>query len=95
MISCLKNSFGQSIIDQKRIADLLNYGFSKLGEDLGLMEPYIAQSSDELSLNKKIVSLWPTSFSECRRFIKNLNINKLLGPSDIPAWALKHYEHHC
>ena len=32
IISCLRSSFGESIADPKRIADLLIYRFSKLGE---------------------------------------------------------------
>ena len=31
-IFSLKNSFGDTVTDQKRIANLLNYRFSKLGE---------------------------------------------------------------
>ena len=34
-ISCLRNSFGDLETDQKRIANLLNYRFSKLGDLFG------------------------------------------------------------
>ena len=31
----------------------------------------------------------PMSIYECRKQIKSLNINKPLGPSNIPAWTLQ------
>ena len=86
-ISSLKNSFGDIVTGDLRIANLLNYRFSKLGDYLGEQRPYT-------SLRKTIkikdeFTFQPISLFECKKQIKNLNINKPLGPSKIPAWALK------
>ena len=35
------------------------------------------------------ITFQPISLHRCRRLIQNLNSNKPLGPSNIPAWALK------
>ena len=91
MISCLEMCFGENITEQKKIADLLNYLFSEIGEycGLGLVQPFIDQPSDEQSLYKKTFSLRPVSFFECRNYFKNLNISKIFGPLEILAWALR------
>ena len=86
-ISSLKNSFGDIVTGDLRIANLLNYRFSKLGDYLGEHRPYT-------SLRKTVkikdeFTFQPISLFECKKQIKNLNINKPLGPSKIPAWALK------
>ena len=44
IISSLKNVFGETVLDQTKIANLLNYRFSKLGDHLG----GIRTSSEEL-----------------------------------------------
>ena len=58
-ISSLKNSVGERITDKKRIADLLIYRFSNLGESFGLMKHSIDQSSDEASLSTKPLGFGP------------------------------------
>ena len=52
---------------------------------------YIDQSFDEVSLTRKTFSFRPISLFECRKYVKSLNINKPLGPYEIPAWALKDF----
>ena len=83
--SCWKNSFRESITDQKRIADLLIQCFSELEECFGLSKPFIDQSSDDALLSKKFSSFPIISLFECRKYNKSLNINKPLGPSKIQA----------
>ena len=89
ILSCFKISFGDSFADQKRIAYLLNYRYSKLGECFDLNKPSIDQSCDEISLNNKTLRFRSISRYESRKYFESLNINKPLGPDEIPAWALK------
>ena len=35
----------------------------------------------------------PISLYECKSHVKSLNINKPLGPSNIPTWALEDFLH--
>ena len=88
-IFSLKNSFGQIVTDQKRIANLLNYWSSKLGEYFGQTRQYMSTTSKEIQNNDRKFSLQPIIIFECKKLLKRLNKNKPLGPSDIPAWALK------
>ena len=88
-IFSLKNSFGDIVTDQKRIANLLNYRFSKLGEYFGQARQYMNTTSKEIKNNNRKFSLQPISIFQCKKHLKRLNKNKPLGPSDIPAWALK------
>ena len=46
-------------------------------------------TSKEIKNNIKKFSLQPISLFECKKHLKRLNKNKPLGPSNIPAWALK------
>ena len=46
-------------------------------------------TSKEIKNNNKKFSLQPISLFECKKHLKRLNKNKPLGPSNIPAWALK------
>ena len=88
-IFSLKNSFGDTVTDQKRIANLLNYRFSKLEEYLGQTRQCMNNTSKEIKNNNKKFSLQPISLFDCKKHLKRLNKNKPLGPSNIPAWALK------
>ena len=83
----LRNSFGDLVTDQTKIANLLNYRFSKLGDYLGKQKPYIENSHD--SKTSAPFTFHPISLYECKRHLKTLNKNKPKGPSNIPAWALK------
>ena len=86
-ISSLKNCFGDLVTDDLKIANLLNYRFSKLGNYLGDYTSYIPQLDGENKNNEFMFQ--PISLFECKKQIKNLNINKPIGPSKILAWALK------
>ena len=68
------------------MANLLNYRFSRLGDYLGEYKSYIIWQD---TVNKNEFSFQPISLFECKKQIKILNVNKPLGPSKIPAWALK------
>ena len=88
-IFSLKNSFGDTVTDQKRIANLLNNRFSKLGENFGQTRKYMNITSREIKNNNEKFSLQFISLFDCKKHLKLLNKNKQLGPSIIPAWALK------
>ena len=66
-IFSLKNSFGDTVTDQKRIANLLNYRFSKLGEYLGQTRQYMNNTSKEIKNSNKKFSLQPISLFECKK----------------------------
>ena len=85
-IRSLRNCFDDIVTDEKKVANLLNYRFSKLGDYLG--ETKIYPKSNEVLCQKKF-QFQPISLFQCKKLIKNININKPLGPSSIPAWALK------
>ena len=88
-ISSLKNVFGDIYTDQNKIVNLLNYRFSKLGDYLGSKQiPY--RSSKEIVMSKSLMfEFEPISIYTCKKFLKELHPCKPLGPSEIPAWALK------
>ena len=83
----MKNSFGDIITDQKRIANLLNYHFSKLGDFFG--EKGKRLPAPNFSLASTSFKFQPISLFLCKKALNELNSNKPLGPSNIPAWALK------
>ena len=76
-ILSLKNCFDDVITDSK-IANLLNYKFSKLGKHL-LNKPTIKQNFQQMILN--IFSFRVSTKFECRKALKNLNKHKILVPS--------------
>ena len=88
-IKSLKTSFGDLITDENRIANFLNYKFSRLGSYFGPSRPY----SNNLSAIKHQpeFSFQPISKYTCIKTIKALKVNKPLGPSCILVWALKDY----
>ena len=86
-INSLRNSFGDLVTDQTKIANLLSYRFSKLGDYLGKQKPYTENSHD--SKTSAPFMFHPISLYECKRHLKTLNKNKPIGPSNIPAWTLK------
>ena len=86
-LDTLQNSFGDIIKDQKQIANLLNYRFSKLGDCLGNSSRN--DKLPELHFNDEIFNFQPMSLFTYNKLLKELNIRKPLGPSNIPAWALK------
>ena len=88
-ISSLKNVFGDIESNQKKIANLLNYRFSKLGDYLGQNRPYEEEFFNETRENVDKFKFTPISIFECKKIVRGLNSNKPLGPSTIPAWAIK------
>ena len=86
-IPSLKNCFGDLITDELQIANLLNYRFSKLGDYIGNYQTYVPRRNTEKTFNE--FKFQPISIYECKKYLKKLNTNKPLGPSEIPAWALK------
>ena len=85
-IISLRNVFGDIITNQRKIANLLNYKYSKLGDFLGKPATYIEPNN---SITRKEFTFKPISLYECKKLVRKLNSNKPLGPSNIPAWALK------
>ena len=85
-ITSLRNVFGDIITNQKQIANFLNYKFSKLGDFLGQPTTYNKPAN---GMNRMEFTFRPITLHQCRKLIQNLNLNKPLGPSNIPAWALK------
>ena len=86
-IVSLKNSFGDIITDQKKIVNLLNYRFSKLGDYIGSKQKTF---DDEIETRVKAnvtFNFQPITLFTCKKFVKELNINKPLGPSNIPHWT--------
>ena len=83
----LRNSFGDIITYQTKIANLLNRRFSKFGEYLGKQKPYT--ESTHGSKTSSPFTFHPISLYECKRHLKTLNKNKPIGSSNIPAWTLK------
>ena len=87
-ISSLRNSFGDLITDPKRIANLLNYRFSKLGDYASKKIPY-KKLNNKNPERKSLFRFQPISIFDIKKHIHNLNSNKLFVPSKIPAWAIK------
>ena len=84
-ISSLRNSFGDLITDPKRIANLLNYRFS--GDYAGKKIPH-KKLNNNIPKRKFLFGFQPISIFDIK-IIHNLTSNKPIGPSKIPAWALK------
>ena len=89
IISSLKNVFGETVLDQTKIANLLNYRFSKLGDYLGGIRTFSEELIDGAIRNKTTFKFNPITLFECKQIVRQLKSNKPLGPSNIPAWALK------
>ena len=88
----LKNSFGTVLTKGNDIANLLNYKFSALGEYFGKKEQYQFCNNPARHSNKLIFRY--TTTKEIFDILNNLNDKKPLGPSLIPAWALKDAREH-
>ena len=89
-ILCITNCFVDVITDSKKIANLLNYKFSKIDEYLW-NKPTIKQTFQQVNLD--IFSFRFFTTIECRKALNNLNKIKPLGPSTISARALKDGAH--
>ena len=88
----LKNSFGRVLTNGNDIANLLNYKFSALGEYFGKKEQYHFRINPARHSNNFIFRY--TTTKEIFDVLNNLNVKKPLGPSLIPAWALKDAREH-
>ena len=88
----LKNSFGTVLTNGNNIPNILNYKFSPLGEYFGEKEQYQFRNNPARHSNKFIFRF--TTTKEIFDILNNLNVKKPLGPSLIPAWALKDAREH-
>ena len=84
-ISALINSFGELITEDKKIANLLNYTFSHLGDYYEKKLP----NNIEIKTTPKLFSFRLTTIKEVFDAVKSLKINKPLGSCSIPVWAIK------
>ena len=85
-IPSLKNSFKDVITNQTSIANLLDNKLSKFGDYLGSFSNYIETFK---FATKKSFKFQPISIYKSQKVLRSLNCNKPMGPSNIPAWALK------
>ena len=89
-IGDLRNSFGDTIIENKKKGNFLNYRFSTLGEYKNADPPIDVPT--EYSVHSKTNRHFQFRFithKEMKYSILLFPLNKPLGPSKIPAWALK------
>ena len=79
------NYFGELSTEDKKIANLLNYTFSHLGDYYGKKLP----NNIEMKTTPKLFSFRPTTIKEVFDAVKSLKFNNPLGPCSNPAWAIK------
>ena len=84
-INRLVNSFGDVVTDDTKIANLLNYTFSALGEYFGRKRPYV----NNVTTRSGTFRFRFITEMECLIELNKLNPAKPTGPSIIPSWALK------
>ena len=83
----LRNVFGDYITEIIKMANLLNFRFSKLGQYKG---PKVYRALREKNnLSKRTFSFRFVTYKECHDALRHLKVSKPQGPSSIPAWALK------
>ena len=86
-IGILKNALGDLVTEPKKIVNLLNYRFTTLGDYKGESnELYYANIASE---NHSIFNFRFVTQREVRDTILKLSVNKPLGPTKIPMWAIK------
>ena len=61
-ITSLENCFGFHVTDEKKIANLLNFRFSKLGDKMGTARPYNPPTVHETKITKKYFRFNPSVF---------------------------------
>ena len=86
-IYSLRNVFGDYVTQTKKIANLLNYRFSTLEKFQGPQHPL--QNSETGNPKQKTFSFHYVTEKDCHDAIRALGRNKPIGPSNIPAWAIK------
>ena len=90
VISSQKKVFGDYSTDQKKVANLLNYRFSKLGDFIGQWNFFKEETFNISSIpNLAKFGFHLITLYECKKIVRSLKTKKPLGPSNIPAWALK------
>ena len=82
----LLNSFGDKITKAMEIANLLNYRFSTLGEFIGLQQ---TNNIPPKTAPRMCFKFRYITTKETNVLIGSLNTSKPVGPSKIPAWAIK------
>ena len=90
VIPSLRNVFGDYVTDQKKVANLLNYRFSKQDDFIGQCK-FFKEETFNLSLipNFAKLSFHPITLYERKKKGRSFNTKKPLGPSKIPTWALR------
>ena len=83
-IPCLKNSFGDLIVDDNAIANHLNLVFSNLGEYFGNKN---ASSKINHAEGNGEFCFHPISEKQCFDIFREIKSNNPTGPSLIPPWA--------
>ena len=80
------NSFGDKITKPMEIANLLNYRFSTLGEFIGWQQTnhIPPKTAPRMCFKFRYITTKETNV-----LIDSLNTSKPVGPSRIPAWAIK------
>ena len=84
-IQSLLNSFDDKITKPMEIANLLNYRFSTLAEFIGLQQT----NNIPPKTARKCFKFRYITTKETNVLIDSLNTSKPVGPSKIPAWAIK------
>ena len=85
----MENSFGDIKTDQKKIVNLLNNRSSNFGDYIVSKQKTFDEKSEKRIKANVTFKFQPITFFTCKKFVEELNINIPLGPSNIPAWALK------
>ena len=86
-IKCLRNVFGDYITETMKMANLLTFQFSQLGQFKG--PKFYWGFSEKNSPSKRTFSFRFVTDKECHDALRHLKVSKPQGPSLIPAWALK------
>ena len=88
----MRNSFGDVVTESVKMANLLNYKFATLGD----FKTSFPHKGDVACRNENFIKYFDSNFHfrfitnlECLKTVNTLNPNKPLGPTSIPAWALK------
>ena len=84
-IYSLKNVFNDYVTEPKKIANLLNYRFSKLRTFI-LQDETCENIEDFAGRSAKTFSIRCITEFECLQCIKKLNRNKPQGASALPPW---------
>ena len=82
----MRNSFGEILIENKKIANLLNYKFSKLGDVFQRPSPRKQSFHQVAKIND--FSFRFITKHESLQVRRMLNPSKPLRPTTLPAWAL-------